>query len=418
MNKVFLYRLDWLVILCYLMLVLVGVVNIYSSTFNNLNEVFVYDSLAGKHVIIFIISLVFGFFILFIRTQFFQQLSYLIYFVSILLLIGLFFFGETINSATSWYIIKGFSLQPSELAKIGTAFAISRHLSDFNTDIKKFRYLFTGLIIILIPFILIILQPDPGSAIIFGSFFLVFFREGLSFNYLIFSLFGLVLFVSTLIIPINYIILLIIVIGFIIFYFSKRTNKKTRVLPYITFILISTIFILSVNFIFNSVFEQRHRDRFNVILGLVEDSRGLGYNINQSKIAIGSGGLLGKGFLEGTQTKGNFVPEQQTDYIFSTVGEEWGFIGSSTLIMIYVVLIIRMINRAEKQSNIFRRNFIYAICCLMLSHFTINIGMSLGLIPTVGIPLPLISSGGSTLLTFSLLIFIYLNFDSNRLNEW
>ena len=418
MNKVFLYRLDWLVILCYLMLVLVGVVNIYSSTFNNLNEVFVYDSLAGKHVIIFIISLVFGFFILFIRTQFFQQLSYLIYFVSILLLIGLFFFGETINSATSWYIIKGFSLQPSELAKIGTAFAISRHLSDFNTDIKKFRYLFTGLIIILIPFTLIILQPDPGSAIIFGSFFLIFFREGLSFNYLIFSLFGLVLFVSTLIIPINYIILLIILIGFIIFYFSKRTNKKTRVLPYITFILISTIFILSVNFIFNSVFEQRHRDRFNVILGLVEDSRGLGYNINQSKIAIGSGGLLGKGFLEGTQTKGNFVPEQQTDYIFSTVGEEWGFIGSSTLIMIYVVLIIRMINRAEKQSNIFRRNFIYAICCLMLSHFTINIGMSLGLIPTVGIPLPLISSGGTTLLTFSLLIFIYLNFDSNRLNEW
>ena len=170
MNKVFLYRLDWLVILCYLILVLVGVVNIYSSTFNNLNEVFVYDSLAGKHLIIFIISLVFGFFILFIRTQFFQQLSYLIYFVSILLLIGLFFFGETINSATSWYIIKGFSLQPSELAKIGTAFAISRHLSDFNTDIKKFRYLFTGLIIILIPFILIILQPDPGSAIIFGSF--------------------------------------------------------------------------------------------------------------------------------------------------------------------------------------------------------------------------------------------------------
>ena len=418
MNKVFLYRLDWLVILCYLILVLVGVVNIYSSTFNNLNEVFVYNSLAGKHLIIFIISLVFGFFILFIRTQFFQQLSYLIYFVSILLLIGLFFFGETINSATSWYIIKGFSLQPSELAKIGTAFAISRHLSDFNTDIKKFRYLFTGLIIILIPFILIILQPDPGSAIIFGSFFLVFFREGLSFNYLIFSLFGLVLFVSTLIIPINYIILLIILIGFIIFYFSKRTNKKTRVLPYITFILISTIFILSVNFIFNSVFEQRHRDRFNVILGSVEDSRGLGYNINQSKIAIGSGGLLGKGFLEGTQTKGNFVPEQQTDYIFSTVGEEWGFIGSSTLIMIYVVLIIRMINRAEKQSNIFRRNFIYAICCLMLSHFTINIGMSLGLIPTVGIPLPLISSGGSTLLTFSLLIFIYLNFDSNRLNEW
>ena len=418
MNKGYLYRLDWLVISFYLAFVLVGVVNIYSSTYSNLNKAFIFNSLAGKHVIIFIISLVFGFFILFIRTQFFQQLSYVIYFVSILLLIGLFFFGETINSARSWYIIKGISLQPSELAKIGTAFAVSRHLSDFNTDMKKFRYLFMGLVIILIPFILIILQPDPGSAIIFSSLFLVFFREGLSFNYLIFSLFGLILFISTLIIPINHIILLLILIGFFIFYFLKRSNKKTRLLPYLIFILISATFILSVNFIFNSVFEQRHRDRFNIILGLVEDSKGLGYNINQSKIAIGSGGILGKGFLEGTQTKGNFVPEQQTDYIFTTVAEEWGFIGSSALILMFVFLIIRMINRAEKQSNIFRRNFIYAICCLILSHFTINIGMSLGLIPTVGIPLPFVSSGGSTLLSFSLLIFIYLNFDSNRLNEW
>ena len=182
--------------------------------------------------------------------------------------------------------------------------------------------------------------------------------------------------------------------------------------------LIAAIFIFSVDFIFNNIFEQRHRDRFNVVLGLDEDLKGIGYNTNQSQLAFKAGGILGEGFLKGSQTKGDFIPEQHSDYIFTTIGEEWGFIGSSTLIMIYVVLIIRMINRAEKQSNIFRRNFIYGICCLILSHFTINIGMSLGLIPTVGIPLPFISSGGSTLLTFSLLIFIYLNFDSNRLNEW
>jgi rod shape determining protein RodA len=178
------------------------------------------------------------------------------------------------------------------------------------------------------------------------------------------------------------------------------------------------VFILSVNFIFNSVFEQRHRDRFNIMLGIIEDTKGLGYNVNQSKIAIGSGGLTGKGFLQGTQTKGNFVPEQQTDYIFSTVGEEWGFLGSFGLITVFVVLIIRMLNQAEKQTNIFRRTFIYGISSLIFTHFVINIGMSLGLLPTIGIPLPFISYGGSSLLTFSLLIFIYLNFDSNRLNDW
>ena len=419
MNKTYLYRVDWLIIICYISLVLFGAVNIYSSTYDNsMNQGFSPESLAGKHIIIFFVSLLLGFLILFIKTQFFQQLSYVIYFVSILSLIGLFFFGETVNSATSWYLIKGISLQPSELAKIGTALAISRHLSDFNTDIKKTKSLLTGLILILIPFLLIILQPDPGSAIIFGSFFLIFFREGLSFNYLFFLLIALILFISTLLIEVKYIIILLVIFSLMIFYILNRPDKKIKIFPYIIFILVSTTFILSVNFIFDSVFEQRHRDRFNVILGLVEDTQGLGYNVNQSKIAIGSGGLKGKGFLEGTQTKGNFVPEQQTDYIFTTVGEEWGFVGSSLLILIFVILIVRMLNQAEKQTNIFRRNFIYSICILLFSHFTINIGMSLGLLPTIGIPLPFISSGGSSLLSFSLLIFIYLNFDSNRLNEW
>ena len=392
MSKSFIYRLDWIVIFCYLILVFFGIINIYSSSYSQ--EMFYssnFKSLVGKQVIFLLISISIGIFILGIRIQFFQQFSYTIYTISILSLIGLFIFGQTINGATSWYIFKGISIQPSEFAKIATAFMIAKHLSNFETNIKNKKSLIIGLCIIALPSSLIIIQPDPGSAVIFFSSFLVFFREGLSFNFLI-SL-------------------------FFIFYL-KKFNIKSKIFPLLLIVISSVIFVFSVNFIFNSVFEQRHRDRFNIILGVIEDTKGIGYNINQSKIAIGSGGLTGKGFLQGTQTKGNFVPEQQTDYIFSTVGEEWGFLGSLGLIMIFVILIVRMLNQAEKQTNIFRRTFIYSICSLIFSHFSINIGMSLGLLPTIGIPLPFISSGGSSLLTFSLLIFIYLNFDSNRLNDW
>jgi len=419
MNKLFIYRLDWTIIFCYLFLVFFGFINIYSSNYSNetLNNLS-FNSLVGKQILLFLTSISIGIFILGIRTRFFQQFSSLIYVVSILSLIGLFVFGQTINGAISWYSFGGISIQPSEFAKIATALMIARYLSDFQTDIKNKKYLILGILIILLPALLIMIQADPGSAIIFCSLFLIFFREGLSFNYLILALISAGLFIITLLFSINYIIYSIILISLIFTYFSNKTNLKTRILPLISLVFTSIIFVFSVNFIFNSVFEQRHRDRFNIMLGIIEDTKGLGYNINQSKIAIGSGGLTGKGFLQGTQTKGNFVPEQQTDYIFTTIGEEWGFLGSFGLIVAFVILIVRMLNQAEKQTNIFRRTFIYAISSLIFSHFAINIGMSLGLLPTVGIPLPFISSGGSSLLAFSLLIFIYLNFDANRLNDW
>tara|TARA_B110000238_G_scaffold187655_1_gene217962 strand:+ start:9 stop:1028 length:1020 start_codon:yes stop_codon:yes gene_type:complete len=338
--------------------------------------------------------------------------------ISLLSLIGLFIFGQTVNGANSWYFLGGISVQPSEFAKIATTFMIAKHLSGFQTNIKNKKSLIMGVFIILLPVSLIIMQPDPGSAIIFCSFFLIFFREGLSFNYLILTFSAIGLFLVTLLAPINFIIYSIVLISLFFIFYLKKNNPKSKIFPTILIGISSIVFILSVNFIFNSVFEQRHRDRFNIMLGIIEDTKGLGYNINQSKIAIGSGGLTGKGFLQGTQTKGNFVPEQQTDYIFSTVGEEWGFLGSFGLITVFVVLIIRMLNQAEKQTNIFRRTFIYGISSLIFTHFVINIGMSLGLLPSIGIPLPFISYGGSSLLTFSLLIFIYLNFDSNRLNDW
>jgi len=419
MNKPFIYRLDWIIIFCYFFLLFFGVINIYSSTYNNeIINTLSSNNLIGKQILFIFISISIGVFILGIRFRFFQQFSYIIYITSIISLIGLFIFGQTINSATSWYLFGGISIQPSEFAKIATALVISKHLSSFQADIKNKKTLIIGVLFILLPAFLITIQPDPGSAIIFCSFFLLFFREGLSFNYLILATLGAILFIITLLFPVNYIVYLITLIGLTFLYFLKKYNPKTKIFPYISLGVIAIIFVFFVNFIFNSVFEQKHRDRFNIILGIIEDTKGLGYNINQSKIAIGSGGLTGKGFLQGTQTKGNFVPEQHTDYIFSTVGEEWGFIGSFSLIIVFVILIVRMLNQAEKQTNTFRRIFIYAISSLIFFHFTINIGMSLGLFPTVGIPLPFISSGGSSLLAFSLLIFIYLNFDANRLNDW
>ena len=419
MSKTLIYRLDWVIILCYIFLVSFGLINIYSSTYTSeIIDLFSLKNLTGKQILFLIISILSGIFVSAIRTRFFQQFSYLIYIVSILSLIGLFVFGEKINGATSWYVFSGGSFQPSEFAKIACAFMISKYLSEFDTDIKNTKSLFIGLLIISLPAFLIAFQPDPGSAIIFCSLFLVFFREGLSFNYLIFIILSLILFLITLLVPKDFIIYSITLISFLFIYFSKKTNSKIKIFSILSLAITSIIFVLSVNFIFNSLFEQRHRDRFNIILGVIEDNKGLGYNINQSKIAIGSGGLTGKGFLQGTQTKGNFVPEQQTDYIFSTVGEEWGFIGSFFLIIVYVILILRMLNQAEKQTNVFRRTFIYSISSLFFLHFVINIGMSLGLLPTIGIPLPFISAGGSSLLSFSLMIFIYLNFDANRLNEW
>jgi rod shape determining protein RodA len=419
MNKTLVYRIDWIVIFCYLILVVFGLINIYSSTYDNeTSSNLNFNSLIGKQIIYFLISICFGIFILGIRTRFFQQFSFTIYIISLLSLIGLFIFGQTVNGANSWYFFQGISVQPSEFAKIATTFMIAKHLSGFQTNIKNKKSLIMGVFIILLPVSLIIMQPDPGSAIIFCSFFLIFFREGLSFNYLILTFLAIGLFLVTLLAPINFIIYSIVLISLFFIFYLKKNNPKSKIFPTIVIGISSIVFILSVNFIFNSVFEQRHRDRFNIMLGIIEDTKGLGYNINQSKIAIGSGGLTGKGFLQGTQTKGNFVPEQQTDYIFSTVGEEWGFLGSFGLITVFVVLIIRMLNQAEKQTNIFRRTFIYGISSLIFTHFVINIGMSLGLLPSIGIPLPFISSGGSSLLTFSLLIFIYLNFDSNRLNDW
>jgi len=415
MNKSLLFRLDWLSLLTYIALVSFGLINIYSTTFSD-SALNIWDSasIAGKQLWIFIACLITMPFILYIKSNFFEHFSYIFYGLSILSLGGLFIFGQTISGATSWYNIGGFGLQPAEFTKITTALVIAEFLSGFQKDVRKRNDLIKTFLFILTPVVLIILQPDAGSALVFFGLLFVLIREGLDLRWLLFGLGFIVVFIFTLLFKPLIVSIGITLITLIVFGLVKKLKPKLT--PFIVTLSICVVFSYSVDFIFNSVFEQRHRDRFNIILGLETDTRGIGYNINQSKIAIGSGGFSGKGYLNGTQTKGDFVPEQHTDYIFSTVGEEWGFLGSSFIILLFTILIFRVIYRAEKQSSAFRRIFSYAFASMLFIHFFINVGMTLGLVPTVGIPLPFISYGGSSLMAFSLMLFIYLNFDYNRLS--
>ena len=263
---------------------------------------------------------------------------------------------------------------------------------------------------------LVIFQPDAGSSLVFLGLLFVLFREGLDLKILYFSILLIVIFIFTLLFDPSSLSLVLLFFAIISYRVFLRYYPKPKKSPFFLVLVISIFFSFSVDFIFNSIFEQHHRDGFNVILGLKEDSQGIGYNINQSKIAIGSGGFLGKGFLNGTQTKGGFVPEQHTDYIFSTIGEEWGFIGGAGLIVLFTILILRILHRAEKHVQPFPRIFSYCFASILFGHFFINIGMTLGLIPTIGIPLPFISYGGTNLMAFSLMLYIHLNLDANRLN--
>ena len=419
MNNSILYRLDWWLILIYSLLIGFGIVNIYSATFNNTSTgIFDMSQPVGKQMFFLIVSLFSGILILVVNSKFFEQFASIAYFLSIFLLIGLFIFGKTVSGATSWYNIAGLSIQPSELAKVATALMIASLMSKVQSDLKNLNTFLKILGALFLPFVLIFFQPDPGSALVFGAFFFPLFREGLSYVYLVLFVSLMFLFFITLSFPISLVVMIITLLIFLLFFVFKNINKKIKIWPFIGSFIISVGFSLSVDYIFDNVFEQRHKDRINIVLGKTVDNQGIGYNMNQSKIAIGAGGLKGKGFLEGTQTKGDFVPEQHTDYIFSTVGEEWGFLGGSLMIILFCLLIIRIVIQAEKQTNKFRRIYSHGIAGVLFIHFFINVGMSLGILPTIGIPLPFLSYGGSSLLAFTIMIFIHLNFDANRLSEW
>ena len=411
-------RIDWITIVIYFLLVSTGILNIYSSTYSNesINSLDL-NSLAFKQFLFFTFSIISGIFILIAPSKFFQKFSSLIYLLSIFLLIGLFAFGNTVYGHKSWYTFFGLSIQPTEIAKLSTNLAIAKLLSEIDIDLKKIKSLIQVFLVILIPVILTLLQPDFGSALIFLSFTFVLFREGLNPNFLLFLGLSIILALFALIKPFFYVS--VFLTGFFgCFYFlSKKINKKVSLIPLITVFVLSCVYVFLINHIYEDVLSQRHKDRIDIFLGKETDIMGIGYNLNQSIIAIGSGGISGKGFLQGTQTKGKFVPRQHTDYIFSTIGEEWGFSGTSIIIILFATLILRILFRAELQKNIFGRSYAYGTASLIFMHFFINIGMSIGLVPTIGIPLPFISYGGSSMFTFTILIFVYLNIDANRLNE-
>ena len=416
MNRILKY--DLISLITYASLVTFGIINVYSSSYTELfTSIFDYTSLVGKQLIFLAISLISAIIIIFTKSKFFDNIASIAYVLSLILLTSLFFFGVERGGAKSWYILGPVSFQPSEFAKLCTALFLAKFLSIIQTDLNKTRdIIFVGTIVF-IPILLITLQPDPGSAIVFLAFIFPILREGLDLRFFYFGI--IILFILILTLIFNFFISSIILSAIFLLIILYRRRKRISLNLIKSFI--SLIFLISIsfstNYLFENILEQRHRDRINLILGKEVDDKGIGYNINQSKIAISNGGLFGTGFLEGTQTKGDFVPRQHTDYIFSTIGEEWGFIGTSTTIILFSLLITRITSRAEKQVNHFRRIYCYSFSSLLFIHFFINIGMSIGLVPSVGIPLPYISYGGSSLLAFSIMFFVYLNFDSSRLKE-
>ena len=418
MNSLNIFKYDLISFFTYILLVTFGIVNIYSATFNeSFTTVLDYTSIIGKQLIFLLACIVAFFLIIFTKNKFFDSISTVLYFISIILLLSLFIFGSERGGAKSWYIIGPISFQPTEFAKLCTALFLAKFLSIIQTDLKKTRDIFIVGVIILIPVILITLQPDPGSALVFFAFIFPILREGLDLKFLYFGIIIFLTLLLTLILGFTTILTIILILFVLLNLYNRQKKIRVSFTKYLLSLIVFIGVSFSTNYLFENVLEQRHRDRINLIIGKEVDNRGVGYNTNQSKIAISNGGFLGTGFLEGTQTKGKFVPRQHTDYIFSTIGEEWGFAGSFLTILLFAFLITRICISADKQINHFRRIYSYCFASLLFIHFFINIGMSIGLVPSVGIPLPFISYGGSSLLIFSVMFFIYLNFDSSRLRE-
>lgn len=403
-------NIDWSCVIIYTILVLLGWLNIYSSSLSSM------EGTSEKQFLFIVLSIPLIFIVLFVDGKFYEKYASIIYGVGLISLLGLFAFGKTIAGQRCWYGIGSFTLQPSEFAKAATALALAKYLSDSQINLSHTNRQIQALALVFLPVLLILPQPDPGSALIYSAFFLVLYREGLPSWYIWTGFAAILLFVLTLLFqPVYVILLALIVIVFV--HFKSRLADRNIVLSGILLGII-TGFVLSVNYVFTSIFKQHHRDRFNILLGKTVDMKGIGYNTNQSEIAIGSGGFFGKGFLEGTQTKGGFVPAQHTDYIFTTVGEEWGFLGSLVVIGLFVTLLLRIIYLSERQKTKFSRVYGYCVAGILFIHFFVNIAMVVGIFPTIGVPLPFFSYGGSGLWGFTILLFIFLKMDANKVNEW
>lgn len=461
-------NLDWISILLWLVMIVFGWMNIYSANIMEADTgVFDFSQRFGKQLIWIAASLILAVLLLALDAKFYLYFSYFLYVILLGVLIGVLIFGREINGAKSWFVIGGFQLQPSEFAKPITALALANLLSSHNYNLRKFWHLVQAGAIIMAPPLLIILQPDLGSVLVYSAFILVLFREGFSANVMMMLAALALLFFITLLLDKAIVLLILVGCSLIIYMLVARSFKKGminafwvagifallygvnyllqtefslfmlglatllpvslviavkgfRLREYVQMkvllgLIVSIVFIISVDFAMNNILKTHQQHRIYVTLGLEDDPQGVGYNVNQSKIAIGSGGFSGKGYLNGTQTKLHFVPEQSTDFIFCTVGEEWGFLGTSFVILLYAAFLLRLIFLAERQRSSFSRIFGYGFISIMFIHFLVNIGMTIGLLPVIGIPLPFFSYGGSSLWAFTMFLFVFLRMDASRL---
>ena len=412
-------RIDWVTVLIYLALVLIGWFSIFSARYDEMHpSIFDLSQVYGKQLIWIGASLMIGFIILLIDAKFFNAFSMWIYVAVLFSLFAVLVYGKATKGATSWIDLgAGVKFQPSEFAKMATALALAGYLDRLDVDLQKHKNQIVAAILVLIPMALVLLQNDTGSAIVFVSFIFVLYREGFPGTgwVMVAGVVAILLFVFTLLWSqkVMYIILGSLLILTLVFYLI---TKKKGIARMIATFAVMFVFVFSVDYAFNKVLQEHQRNRILVLLGQLDDPKGVGYNVHQSKIAIGSGGFAGKGFLQGTQTKYDFVPEQHTDFIFCTVGEEGGFLGTSLVVLLYVALLVRIIILAERQRSTFSRVYGYSIAGILFVHVAINIGMTIGLVPVIGIPLPFLSYGGSSMLAFTMMLAIFVKQDANRLN--
>ena len=412
-------KIDWVTVLIYLALVIIGWFSIFSAKFDETHpSIFDLSQVYGKQLIWIGASLLVGFIILLIDAKFFNAFSLWIYIAVLFSLFAVLVYGKATKGATSWIDLgAGIKFQPSEFAKMATALAVAGYLDRLDVDLQKRKDQIVTAALVLIPMALVLLQNDTGSAIVFVSFIFVLYREGFPGTgwVMVAGVVAILLFVFTLLWnqKVMYIILGSLLVLSLVYYIL---TKKRGIVKMLAVFAVMFTFVFSVDYAFNKVLQEHQRNRILVLLGQLDDPKGVGYNVHQSKIAIGSGGFTGKGFLQGTQTKYDFVPEQHTDFIFCTVGEEGGFLGTSVVVLLYIGLLVRLVILAERQRSTFSRVYGYAIAGILFVHVAINIGMTIGLVPVIGIPLPFLSYGGSSMLAFTIMLAIFVKQDANRLN--
>ncbi len=409
--------IDWLTLFLYFTLVIMGWFTIYSASLP-LEETSVLDlsQIYGRQMLFIFLSIPLIFILLFLDAKIFERLSFVFYGIGILLLMGLFVFGVTKKGQTNWYQFGGFGFQPSEFVKTATALLLAKYLSFSQINLKIFKHQLLAFAIIGLPILLILMQPDAGSAMIFLSLIFVLNREGLPTWYIIAGISAILLFILSLIFNPLYIGIGFFIIALLHYLNNKKISRNPFLYLFVSLLVFG--FVFSVSYVYNNILEPHQKDRIDVLLGDNVDLKNEGYNLNQSMIAIGSGGWTGKGYLEGTQTKGGFVPEQHTDYIFTTVGEEWGFVGSTLVILLFASLFLRILYLAENQKTKFSRVYGYCVATYLFTHFFVNIAMLVKLFPTIGVPLPFFSYGGSSLWAFTIMLFIFIKLDANKVNEW